>query len=60
MAHNEIGNGTDRTKLRVGNGQHKGRDGNTERVRHDERRKQTDEKDMSVEGRTTRRENGRT
>ena len=58
-AHNEKGNGTERTKTRVGNGRRHRRDGNAEQATHEETGNETDGTEMSVYGLTTRRENGR-
>ena len=49
----------ERAEMRVGNGRPNRRDGNAERATHEETGDETDGTAMSVDGLTTRRENGR-
>ena len=56
MARDETGK---RAVTRVGNGRRNRRDGNAERATHEETGDETDGTAMSVDGLTTRRENGR-
>ena len=56
----ETGNGADRAKMRVRNGQRHGREGNAERKKNDETRNETNGTEISGDWRKTRRQNGRT
>ena len=58
-ARNATGNETELAKTRVANGQRNGRDRNAERATHEETGDKTNGTEMSCDGFTTRRENGR-